>query len=498
MTQNVNTSNKGKYNPSCNTPKSSGSIPHPSSRRVLSVFTLAMINVSACIAIKNLPIMAGFGMQSIFYYGIASIVFFIPCSLVSAELATGWPEIGGLYNWVKEALGPRIGFFAVWLQWVQNLAWFPTQLTFVGGVCAYLIDPALVKNKTYMLIMVFTLYWGSFAFNMLGMRVSGLISTVGAILGTLVPGGLLIFFATMWVLNGKPIDFDLSWSAAIPKISTWSEIAFLAGMFLSISGMEMSAAHAREVENPQRDFPRAILLSAVLILGLYVLGTLAISVLVTSENHSLVDSVLKAFANALGTESIWISKIVLCLILLGSFGSLTTWMIGPAKGLLASTRCGELPPILQKLNKHETPVAILVLQGIIVCALSFFYVFMPSVESAFWILTVMCSQFYLIVYILMFLSAIILRFTRPHVIRSYKVPGGNIGMILVAGTGLLACIFPLIIGYFMPPGEAFQMENPHSYPIILGSGVALFCLVPFVIDKFRKPEWAHPIYADND
>ena len=112
----------------------------------MGVRTLALLNVAAVLSIRNLPSQAEYGWSIIFYLTAASICFFLPSALVSAELASGWPENGGVYLWVKEAFGPRWGFVAIAMQWLENLPWFPAVLTFVAEAIAYVIDPALAKN----------------------------------------------------------------------------------------------------------------------------------------------------------------------------------------------------------------------------------------------------------------------------------------------------------------------------------------------------------------
>ena len=62
---------------------------------------------------------------------IPAILFLVPTALVAAELATGWK--GGVYVWVREAFGNRWGFQAIWLQWIQNVVWYPTQLAFIAA-----------------------------------------------------------------------------------------------------------------------------------------------------------------------------------------------------------------------------------------------------------------------------------------------------------------------------------------------------------------------------
>ena len=88
--------------------------------RMLSVFTLTMINVAAIATLRDLPAMAVYGLSSIFYCVVVAVVFMIPISLVSAELATGWPQRGGIYVWARQAFGMPWGFVAIWLQWIQT------------------------------------------------------------------------------------------------------------------------------------------------------------------------------------------------------------------------------------------------------------------------------------------------------------------------------------------------------------------------------------------
>ncbi|MDR1457917.1 MAG: APC family permease, partial [Puniceicoccales bacterium] len=97
----------------------------------ISVFSLAMMNFAAVANLRNLPAMADYGMSMLFFYGIAVVTFLIPTAVVSAELATGFPEEGGIFNWVNKAMGNKIGFLAIWL---QNFASFV--ISYVPGACS--------------------------------------------------------------------------------------------------------------------------------------------------------------------------------------------------------------------------------------------------------------------------------------------------------------------------------------------------------------------------
>src|SRR5580692_7139718 len=118
-------------------------------RRVLSIFVLAMLNVSIMASLRNLPLVAEFGLSAIFYFFIVGLIFLIPCALISAELATGWPKSGGVYVWVREGLGDRWGFMAVWMQWIHNVAWYPVIMSFVAVTLAFALVPEWADNQFY-------------------------------------------------------------------------------------------------------------------------------------------------------------------------------------------------------------------------------------------------------------------------------------------------------------------------------------------------------------
>ncbi len=124
----------------------------------LSVFMLAMLNVAAIASLRGLPSNAELGMSSIFFLVFAAVVFLVPSALVSAELATTFK--GGVFDWVKEAFGDQLGFLAIWLQWIQNVIWFPIVLSFAAGTLAFIINPTLAKSGLFTAIVILIVYWG--------------------------------------------------------------------------------------------------------------------------------------------------------------------------------------------------------------------------------------------------------------------------------------------------------------------------------------------------
>ncbi|MCB1084921.1 MAG: amino acid permease, partial [Chlamydiia bacterium] len=140
-----------------------------------------------------------------------------------------------------------------------------------------------------------------------------------------------------------------------------------------------------------------------------------------------------------------------------------------------------------KINKYDMPVAMLIFQGIIVSILGLVFLLMPDVNSSFWILLVLSSQLYLLMYLLMFAAGIYLRFKRPEVPRAYKIPGGKWGMMITAGLGIISSLFAIVIGFFPP--EQLETGSVLIYELFLIFGIIIFCAAPFIILLFKKPSW---------
>jgi putative glutamate/gamma-aminobutyrate antiporter len=448
----------------------------------LSVFTLAMINVAAVLSLRSLPGMADYGYALIFYLTLSSVCFFIPSALVSAELASGWPQKGGVYLWVKEAFGPKLGFVAIFMQWVENLPWFPAILAFAAAAIAYVFNPPLASNKLFVIAVIWVALWVATFLNFRGMRLSAFLSSSGVISGTIVPGIAIIVLGIIHVLSGRPMAIQFSTEALVPKLGNLNQLMLLAGMLMGISGMEMSAVHVTEVENPKKSFPKAIFIACAIIISLSIIGSLAIAVVVPIKDISFSAGVLQAFDGLFRTHGMpWATPIVSLLLAYGALTMVVTWMIGPSKGVLEVAKEGYLPKFMREENEYGMPIGTLIVQAIFSMVLSLAVLFMPTVSSAFWIMSALAVQLYLVMYLLMFAAAIKLRYSRPEVKRPYEIPGGKIGMWLVSGIAFLTSLFVIFFGFI--PTEAVRKAGAPAmiaYVMFLLVGVIIFVTIPIL------------------
>ncbi|MFZ4772489.1 MAG: amino acid permease [Chlamydiia bacterium] len=458
------------------------------SKRVISIFVLAMLNVSVMASLRSLPLVAEFGYSSIFFFLVVALTFLLPQALVAAELATGWPKSGGIYIWVREALGDRWGFFAIWIQWVHNVTWYPVILSFCATTFAYVFYPPFIENKYYVLAVIVLSFWGMTFFNFTGIRLSSWFSTFCVIAGTILPGLFLIGLGLSWVISGQPLQIHFTYDSFVPDFSRIDNIVFLGGLFLSFAGLEVTSGYAGEVQNPQRNYPIAILMAALITFFLFLLGSLSIAWVIPKSEIDLASGLMAALKIFLENYNLtWLLGILGVLLIAGAIGETNAWIIGPVKGLYTTSRHGNLPPIFQKLNKNQIPVNLLYFQAIIVTFASFMYLLMPSISSAFWILTALSAQIYLVMYVMMFIAAIRLRYTRPNVPRAYQIPHPHKGMWLIASIGIVTSIFGILL-VLIPPAQ-FKEQSIITYVTFLLTGLTSMVALPLIIHAFKKPSW---------
>ena len=457
--------------------------PAASATAYMSVVQLAMLTVVVVASLRSLPAMSLYGLGSVTLFIVPAIVFLVPTALVAAELATGWK--GGVYTWVREAFGGRLGFVAIWLQWIQNVVWYPTQIAFIAASLSFVVgDQNIAKNGLYTAVVILVLYWGSTLITLAGGNLFAKVGSWSGILGTLFPAALLIVLGAAWLATGERSETSLEASAVVPPWTGIASIVLIVSNVLAFAGMEVNAVHANDLRNPGRGFPRSIAIATGLILAVFILPTIAIAVAVPRSSLGLTNGINLAFEHFFDHWGLgWGTPVISLLIALGAFASVVTWIAGPSRGLLAAARTGLLPPALQRRNKAGVQVGILMAQGAVVTLLALLFVVIPNGNTAFVALVDMAAALYLLMYMLMFAAAIRLRRTHPEVVRTYRTPA----MTFVAGVGFVACAAAFVLAFVRPDG--FTGLGETTYPLVVLLVVVGLGGPPLLFYAMRKPTW---------
>ena len=459
----------------------------------LSVMTLAIMNVTAVVSLRGLASEAIYGIQSAFYYLFAAIVFLIPTAMVAAELAAMYAsKQGGVFRWVGEAYGPRVGFLAIWLQWIQSTIWYPTVLTFGAVSIAFIgtdpsADAALASNRVFTLVVVLAIYWLATFIALRGLDWVGKVSKWGGIIGTIVPAAILILLAIIYLVKGGHNNLNTHVSF-FPDLSNFSNLVLASSIFLFYAGMEMMGIHVMEVDNPKRNYPRAIIIGSLVTVAIFILGTFALGIVVPAKDISLTQTLLIGFDNYFKfLHMSWLGSVVAIALVFGVLAGVLTWVSGPSKGIFTVGRAGYLPPFFQKTNSRGVQRNILLVQGVIVTILGMLFVVMPSVQSFYQILSQLTVLLYLIMYMLMFSSAIVLRYKRPQLERPFRLGRGNALMWILGGLGFAGSLLAFVLSFIPPSQIAVGSKTVWFSVLIVGSLVVV--VIPFIIYALRKPSW---------
>jgi len=433
----------------------------------ISLFPLVLLIVAAIDSIRTLPTTAFFGSSLIFFYLLSAVIFLIPVGLISAEFSSRYPEKGGVFHWVRNAFGDRIGLLAVWLQWINTMVWYPTMLVFIAGTATHILHPTLAYNKVFLLTGSLITFWSLTFLNLKGIKVSVRINSICGMIGTLLPMGFLILLGGWWYFSSHSHAIVFSWKDIVPSFNLLDNSCALVTIMASFLGMELAGVHVSDIENPQKNFPKAIGYAVIILLTTLILGSLAVAVVIPKHDIHFVDGIMQTFTTFLTAFHMpYLIPLLALLIVIGSTGGSVNWLLSPAKGLLQIAECGFLPPFFLVKNKNEVPFRILIFQAVLVSIFCFCLQFVPNVNTYYWFLMSLSTGLYMLMYVLLFLAA--LKLKRPK--NSYKIPRGMRTVSCYAG--LCSCVITIIIG-FQPPSE-MVMGSKTNYVLMIMSG---FCLM---------------------
>ncbi|MGH2882812.1 MAG: APC family permease, partial [Solirubrobacteraceae bacterium] len=461
-------------------------------RAALSWFAMALLILGSVGDLGSAPATAVFGLASVVLYVVPAIVFLVPAALVSAELASGWK--GGVYNWVSEGISPGMGFAAVWCQFAQTTFYYPAVLAYVASTLAYAFAPGLAHSGLYTTIVIIVLFWAAVLVSSRGVITADKLASWGIVIGTLIPGLILVVLAVVYLLQGNPPAAPLNAHHVLPPFHGLTSIVLILNGFFTYAGVEVNAVHVDDLRDPSREFPRAILVAVVLILLVFILPTLAIAIAVPAARISFTAGVMQAFRSLLHHFGLgFVEPIIALGLVTASLSGLIDWLTGPSTGLVDIGReRGYLPRYFQQVNANGVQVRILVSQGIVITVIGLLYAVVPTVSRAYWVFAALATEVYLIMYVLMFVSAARLRRRAPGHERGYRAPA----LTAICVVGAIASVVACAVG-LLPPSQLGRVSTTGYAVALLGGVIAIGVLPPLLLYRLRRPNWRVPESADG-
>lgn len=479
-----------------------GKAGRPAFKRTLTFFGFFAITASMVMTVYEYPSFASSGFQLVFFLIVGGLLWFLPVAMCAAEMATveGW-ESGGIFAWVGNTLGRRWGFAALFFQWFQITVGFVTMAFFILAAFAYVVGwDALYKDPLVMFFGVAAIVWLLTLTQLGGTKFTARISKVGFVGGILVPVAVLLVGLVYYFATGGASQITMDAATFVPDFSKVDTLVIFASFILAYMGVEASASHVNELKNPNRNYPLAMIVLALLTIALDALGGLAVAttlpanVLDGNLSFGVIEAFRAIFIQHIGPSMGWVVFAVALLLALGVLAEISAWIVGPSRALLDTAHDGILPPSFKKVNKHGVSVKTVVIQAAIVtvwdAVLCGSIALSGGSSSSVGYLTAigLTVVIYLVGYVLFFLGYFYLVFKKKGLRRSFQLPGGTPVKAAVAGVGLVMTVATLVISFF--PSSNLTAQANQVYQATLLVAFAVSVAIPFFIYGLRH-RWAH-------
>ncbi len=457
--------------------------------RVLGLRDITLYTVSAVLVVETLTSSASVGTKTLAWWIIFLICFYVPYGLITAELGTTYPEQGGIYVWVKRAFGQRAAARTTYWYWVNVALWMPSVfLVFSGVFCQLFIKhwsewPA---GKWPQVIIAVAMSWLVVGVGIMRLEMGKHFNNVGAALKMVIILCLGIGGIVLAIRHGAANT--INGSSFVPSFHVAKK--FLPVIIYLMIGFELVSSMGDEMKQPEKNVPRALLTSGVAIAFLYMLATIGILLALPLSKLHLIEGLVETFKAIFGSKGA--GEVVVYALGIAAlytfFANMTTWTMGANRAAAEAGADGELPKIFAREHpERRTPVAAFVMTGAVSTAvLLLTAIFINEQDSLFFAIFAASSVIFLMPYLLMFPSVVALRYKDPDRPRPFRIPAGNIGVIIMAAV-TTTIIAGAILLFVWPEIPKAPMEWSYTGPL-LGIVAAALAVGEVIVWRIFPPQ----------
>jgi glutamate:GABA antiporter len=399
-------------------------------KKSLFRFDMIFFTICAIVALDTIGQSSSYGAQAIFWLIVSGLTFLIPYGLITSELGAAFPTEGATYDWVRLAYGHFAGAVVSVLYWLSNPIWLGGTLTATAiAALDALWGSSFSGNQGAETVIGFLFIWVAVTMNILSLRYMKWVPNLGAILRL----ALLGFFAILVIVSGVQNGFHGSLGGFFPTDTTIL-IGVIGVIVFQWIGFELQTNASEEMENPQRDIPRAVYASGIISFLGYAIPITGVVLILSTNQLSNVAGFVAAYqyasSSVFGSAAPFFNHAVGLAFVFVLLSSGTTWLMGSDRLMAIGALAGSGPKQLGYFSsRFGTPIVVNVLSGIISTIFMFitFFVTGGGLHGYFAAVLGLVISTTTFSYILIFPALITLRRKYPDVKRPFVVPGGNAG-----------------------------------------------------------------------
>ncbi len=453
----------------------------PQPKRALGLRDLVLFYVVATLSLRWVALAAAAGPSSIviWLFGLAAI--FLPLALCVMELSSRYPEEGGMYVWSKHAFGDFSGFLTGWVYWMSNLPYFPAVLYFAASNALYVAGnkgKALQGSPAFFLIFSSCGLALALALNIVGLDVAKWLSNLGAV-GAWLPAGLLCVIGVIALRKfGSATSFN---ATSLRPSLTLGNAAVWATLMGAFTGAESASFLGGEIKNPRRTIPRALVIAGVLITAGYMLGTIAVLIVLPHQQLNGLEGIMQAISTSAARIGWYgLGPVVALVICVANLGSVGAYLAATSRLPFVAGIDHYLPPAFGRLHpRWQTPHVALIAQGLFSLLFVVLGQLGSTVRGAYEILVSMTIITTFVPFLFMFAALIKLQ-REPAGPEIVRVPGGKpvaIAISILGFAGTCAAIVASVVPDADEPHKVLAVAKLIVLTIaVIGGGVVLYAI----------------------
>lgn len=448
--------------------------------RGLKLRDLVLFNLVAVLGLRHLGTTARFGPGSLLMWLIAAVFFFIPQGLAVIELSSRFPKEGGIYFWTKRALGEGHGFLCGWCYWINNVLYYPNLLISAAVIATFIFGKSstgLSDSWAYVLPVTLGTLWLAVLINIVGVGTGKWLQNAGGV-GTYIPGLALILLGLYGAVTAHPAN-ELTVATLKPDLNNLPALNLLASIAFAFAGLELASTMGDEVENPRRNLPRSIFISAPFIAVAYIIGTAAVLWYMPNRDVNVVSGFLQAIragADHVSPVLWWLAPVCAAAYSIGNLGSVGAWLIGPARVAFVIGLDRYFPKSFGAVHpRWHTPYVAILVQAALATVFLLLSVLGKGtdIEDVYLILLDTQILIYFIPYLYLFVVFLIHRQRGENAGEVMLAPGGLAGGWLSGLSGMIVTLFAMIVATIPPP----DMGNPLLFRLKVIGGALGFIVI---------------------